>query len=1294
MDQWTPDKSGRPAASTDTIKSQWSAMLEYHRWARGSTSASGEHPPIPCNENEKPANDKQIRALANKLCTKELELPLIAKLRLIVNHLLESGDPQFQTQSAVLSYYEAVCNKHLVQSKLASLKVSISLISENVFNVSHQSDQVLVGFKELLARRYEIEPSTCIPPDDIGRLLVEYKGEEALEKFLNRLCNVQQKHPFDSGRVLATREFDARHQLCNKVEQALLSGSHMLINVHGVNWDALTAFSETILREFWKTDKSNLPVIYLPLQSCLRVDASGKVQAESKAWSLEKLMGHLSAYVQYGDKYDTARGVKKISRREFDSTLNLIREKIKIAPCIFIIDGLYIQANAGGERQRIERHIRDDHWYYIISRLLEPVLSLDDEPAALDLFTQNRLLITSNQPINFSRYLPDLHSLPQVINQPLASTQPLVAKTGLLYKLDNDNRALNRYSGILEYSMEHAKRIEDVFASTAGQYMNRTDTVHHLLSAIFNAIDVLNNESKNSVAITDESIYALLEDYATSVKSTDSIKIACQTLIHVFSHVSSERGLIWRELLLLVSIAPEGIQPETVERIVRRMQFVFPENARRLPNLSLAESNGSLFNHINDFALSLRSILGFIREEYVEGTESGDHREEYWTTSGVSEWSEHEHKQEHVTQDGVPYQSLMALDFRYPEIRETLLILIDKDEVEFGAEVIHRLISEIAVQHQVIQLRHGEVTTTANIRQWHNSINAIYHGLMSIRFEKMGSPGSERMVLIEREYGTRDLDCRGSTREFWQFVYYNIYCDLLDGGNAHRLTRMYGLADLKIALLRVLENPWLLTWNREEITKHNGVWGRISRQSKRLTNDGARDGKIRFQYGYEIVLTYLSRSEAEIAHLYLFEYLIANSELTKLEKFDSLEERIIQYVKLSKEMGSKRLKTLNLLMRLLNQKIEYLDIDYLIESMVERLVGARSLVGLANEFKVNIENVLVNTSCELPDVFEDWEINSEIEKEIDSLLSENEGSKKLQDLIRLFIRMVDVLSNYADYMELPELQTDEDQKKPDDNLDKWNRKVRIVVRRLAEQGHSPHKLRLNAFGLTLAIERIRAIIKRTRPDELISTQFTSLSHSSINLALHFNSIYKSQNNIVNKSQRTPFEKFARRVCDAQLRIDWQLPMNKAHCFILEANLLNVAADDEMKKIARLNKNIENAMKVSRGFEVQLIMQTKEDYFKKAVNLLNLARNMIGRAERMLVASNATSQSRLKLALIRTKLHHDIARLHALYEPEQHDDLIRICQQLSAADIAFLSRVGNFRNRAYARVIAYCQSLDM
>ena len=211
---------------------------------------------------------------------------------------------------------------------------------------------------------------------------------------------------------------------------------------------------------------------------------------------------------------------------------------------------------------------------------------------------------------------------------------------------------------------------------------------------------------------------------------------------------------------------------------------------------------------------------------------------------------------------------------------------------------------------------------------------------------------------------------------------------------------------------------------------------------------------------------------------------------------------------------------------------------------------------------------------------------------------------------------------------------------------------------------------------------------------LTSTQFTSLSHSSVNLALQLNSIYKANNVNAAKSQRTPFENFARRVCDAQLRIDWQLPMNKAHCFILEANLLKVAANDEIKKIARINSNIENAMKVSRGFEVQLILQTKEDYFKRAINLLSLARNMIGRAERLLVASNTASQSRIKLAIIRTELHHDMAHLYTLHGAKQHDDVIRTCQQLSVADIAFLSRVGNFQNRGHARVLAYYQSLDL
>ncbi len=1282
------DRSGRPAASTDTVKSQWSSMLEYHQWLRGT--ATGAHPVVPCDENEKPATPRQIKALASKLCTKEFELPLIAKLRLIVNHLLESGDPQFQTLSSVLEYYEKACTRQDVQSKLASLKVSISLISDNDFNVSPRSDQVLVGFGALLSKRYEIDPANCIPPEDIGRLLVEYKGEEALEKFLNRLSNVQQDHPFDTGRALVTREFDARHQLCNDVEQALVSGSHMLINVHGANWDALTAFSETILREFWKTNKSNLPVIYLPLRSCLRVNNLGEVQAESKALSLEMLMGHLFAYVMYGDKYDAARGVKKISHADFDLTLNKIREKIKTAPCIFIIDGLYIQANAGSERQRIERQIRDDHWLYIISRLLEPVLSMDEVPTGLDQFAQNRILITSNQAVSLSNYQSDLHSLPEIMNQPLTSSMPLVEKTGLQYKLDRDNRVLNRYWGSLQDSMDHALRVENVFASRAGQYIDRNDTVHSLLSAIFTVADALNNDSNSSSAITDESIHALLEDYATAAKPESSIKITCQTLIHIFDHASSELGALWRELFLLISITPEGIRYETVERIVRRMQYVFPENARRLPSLSYAGLNGSLFNHVNDFALSMRSILGFIREEYVEGTESGDHREEYWVNSVLADWSE----DEYVTLDDVQYRSLSALDFRYPEIRETLLDLIDKNEVEFGAEVVHRLLCEITVQHQVIQLRHGEVKESANIRQWHNSINAIYHGLMSLRFDLNDSSGLEQMVLIEQEFGTRDLDCRGSNRDFWRFVYYMIYCDLLDGRGAYRLSKVHGLADLKIALLRVLENPWLLTWTRKEKEKQKGVWGHISRQSKRLTNDASGDGKLRHQYGYDMVLSHLSRSEADTAHHYLFEYLITEPELTEIIKFDSLDRQIIQYVNISEEMDLQRLKTLNLLLRLLNQKIEYLDIDELIVNIAEKLVCVSSIVELADKFRINLEKVLSNSKCDLPDVFEDWNIDSDIEIAIVDLVSVKEGSKELQELTRLFTRIVDVLSNYADYMELPGPHSSKDKTYSTDNPDEWNEKVWAVVKRLAGKGHSPDKLRLNAFGLTLAIERIRAMVNRTRPDELISTQFTSLSYCSISLALQLNSIYKNQNAITDTLQRTPFEKFARRVCDMQLRIGWQLPMNKAHCFIMEANLLKDAASDEIKKIARINKDVEKAMKVSRAFDIQQILQVKEDYFKRAVNLLSLARNMIGRAEKLLVQSNANSQPRLKLAFIRTQLHHDIAYLHTLHGSEQNEDLVRICQQLSAADIAFLSRVGNFRNRGYARVRAYSQSLEI
>jgi len=118
------------------------------------------------------------------------------------------------------------------------------------------------------------------------------------------------------------------------------------------------------------------------------------------------------------------------------------------------------------------------------------------------------------------------------------------------------------------------------------------------------------------------------------------------------------------------------------------------------------------------------------------------------------------------------------------------------------------------------------------------------------------------------------------------------------------------------------------------------------------------------------------------------------------------------------------------------------------------------------------------------------------------------------------------------------------------------------------------------------------------------------------------------------------------------------------------------------------------MKVSRAFEVQLILETKEEYFKRAVNLLSLARNMVGRAERLLVTSNSTWQSRIKLALIRTQLHHDLARLYTIHGSDQHGEFIRTCQQLSEVDIAFLNRVGNFKSRGFPRVLAYYQSLEI
>lgn len=268
--------------------------------------------------------------------------------------------------------------------------------------------------------------------------------------------------------------------------------------------------------------------------------------------------------------------------------------------------------------------------------------------------------------------------------------------------------------------------------------------------------------------------------------------------------------VLWQQALELVSLTPDGLRPATVRRFAERAGLIASKE-RPFPRLAefAAKSSGELFmDELKALCLSAGSFFGLFRSDTVENFDGSEHPLEFSGKVGRGAlWAED--------------LKTASMDFLHPEVKLFFRKKACERLGERRFQAATRLLAEDALLQMTIGLRHMDNRAYQSIRSWRRMFSAFLHGLQSLPVEFVSSDdvqvsfegGDDRLLARFGEvgFGVRDLVTIGRPVDFWKYLYAFCYRNLIEDWPKFNLSRMHGLDDLKLDLLRSFDQPWRLS---------------------------------------------------------------------------------------------------------------------------------------------------------------------------------------------------------------------------------------------------------------------------------------------------------------------------------------------------------------------------------------------------------------------------------------------------------------------------------------------------
>ncbi|TWB45839.1 hypothetical protein [Nitrospirillum pindoramense] len=520
-----------------------------------------------------------------------------------------------------------------------------------------------------------------------------------------------------------------------------IAAQSMFINVHQEGMpNGLTALAANIIK--YIPDNSDIKVLYIPLRG---------IGENYIAPSYTQILSYICAFFN-GEAVEKVQ--EDLPEHRIDEAIQHIRHRMLDTPALIVLDGYYQRQSAF---PALDMMIRDDHVLELIARLLDPPLTHIVPPKDVSNYKRNKIVLLSNSKVtgignsvHFEIPRPDPNNMTDILGS---------------YKLDQRDKIediLKKLPELRQARSESALFLLDSFITIGEQAAERRGTAGKGKGQFGLLAGRL---AKQGRAAEDKRPAAVLEAVANAL--LDAIEANFPE---------------WADVLLLIALAPDGLRPDTLSRVIDAAHSTRDPKQKPACLLSAKVGHGTL----DEVKKYCSSFVTARRSDRVLGLDDYPHPWEFSVTK--------------ASFAGQTKPPTIAFDFSVLEMRDFILNRITSAAFTTRIQPLLRLMAEETLRQSTISFRHhDDMSSARNLRR---VFSTLYYGFLSLPITKEGKL-EKNGRLKSTEFGIPE-----DPPEAWDWLYMFLYRRIIEQPPAWNLSRFFGLDLLKEGVLEIANRPW------------------------------------------------------------------------------------------------------------------------------------------------------------------------------------------------------------------------------------------------------------------------------------------------------------------------------------------------------------------------------------------------------------------------------------------------------------------------------------------------------
>lgn len=648
-----------------------------------------------------------------------------------------------------------------------------------------------------------------LPPLTAGEIFEsEFTGLDALDQFERFLIGAEpRRQPFLPNNSLKLgMPDDPRRELLNDLVAEVMKEDqpNTLLNVYARGlWRGLTAFGGRLATHLdleleKRTDDRRC--LYIPLRET-RVVAESEQSGElkgTKSLTFLSLLGILRHFFVY--RLDDIHEAKSVTAHEdVFEIVHQIRIGMVKRSRVLIIDGVFFPERMDALGSKIERVIEDDQVFELLIDLFDiPLTPIDTETASAR--AEQRLPLTMDE---FRKNRIILLS-----NRKISEAQVSVPHMDLRienFKLTHPQKHQS-VKVIRGHKLINEKILLQQRELNLKVFQNWSDVEYYAFDALLSA--------STAAGIGIEQVMADLQERRLGC---DEDQPYIDQIMAQFAGSLPEAQSLANKILFLISLAPDGLRHQTLVRLI--VNSVLSQNNSAfitrtdLPSdieyfQKTVELSALVVETTRELCASYPTLINACTMDEYPGIDNDlPHDLEFGAPRTL--W----HK--NFADAGAP----ISIKFVFPEfrtlVRENWSAKFDRLEFRKASA----LLCEEALTGQTISLRHNGVSPSQSISVWRRQFAAVYHGLNSLEIET--NTGGLPRVAPHRTCLQYTASYPTNPRKFFRWLYLFGYRRMIENPPEYAISRRFGEDKLRKELLGAFGQPWsLLPRNLLADSKH------------------------------------------------------------------------------------------------------------------------------------------------------------------------------------------------------------------------------------------------------------------------------------------------------------------------------------------------------------------------------------------------------------------------------------------------------------------------------------------